>query len=77
MTISSYFVKQSVLLWSLSRDLCLQESCQFGASYNREQHRMISYHISSNSLGGSVMKKNDNNEPYMRLYYYCSPDFLK
>ena len=24
-----------------------EESCQFGASYNRKRHRMLSYHISS------------------------------
>ena len=40
-----------------SRFVFAEESCQFGRSYKRKRHRMLSYHVSSNSLCGSLVKK--------------------
>ena len=65
----TYFVRQSVLLWSLeSRFVFAEESCQFGVIYKRKRHRMFLYYISSNSLCGSVVNKMAT----LNLIYECN-----
>ena len=44
-----------------------EESCQSGVNYKRKRHRTLSYHISSNSLCGSVVNKMAT----MNLVYEC------